>query len=138
VTRRKEHRCKGQNKDDVVPRTSKGRTLGRRHQPKPERKNSIRNRGLRQQLRSKREFNKTLRKTLGLDFVKETAGMSSRLRKVKNWILWRGRPPPKRKKILLAAVVPGQFADTINILKKAAAEPIQHCTKVKYALFYAV
>jgi hypothetical protein len=47
-----------------TPRTSKRRTFGRRHRPKPECNNGIRNRSPRQQLQSKREFNKTLRKNL--------------------------------------------------------------------------
>jgi hypothetical protein len=81
------------------------KTIGRRRQLKPEHKNGIRNRGLSQLLQSKREFNKTSRKTLGLEFVKQAVGMSSRLRKVRNWTLWRVRPPSKRKKNLLAALV---------------------------------
>jgi hypothetical protein len=30
--------------------------------------------------------------------VKRATGMSSALRKMRNWTLWRGRPPPKHKK----------------------------------------
>jgi G:T/U-mismatch repair DNA glycosylase len=62
VARRKGHSLQGQGKDKVSPRTLKSGTSGWRHQPKPEQKNGIRNRGLRQQLRGKRVFNKTLRR----------------------------------------------------------------------------
>jgi hypothetical protein len=93
--------CKGQGKDDVAPRTSKRQTFGRRHQPKPEHKNGIRNRGLRQQLQSKREFTKIYRKTMGLEIVRRIVGPSVRLQKIRNWMLRRGRPPPKWKKKLL-------------------------------------
>jgi hypothetical protein len=37
--------------------------------------------------------------------VKQAAGMSSGLQKVRDWTMWRGRPPPKWKKHLLAALV---------------------------------
>lgn len=71
VARRKVHVIrKNQTRDKARQGTSRGRTFGRRHQPKPEHKNGTRNKGLRPQLRSKREFNKTLRETLGLEFVK--------------------------------------------------------------------
>jgi hypothetical protein len=39
-----------------------------------------------------------LKKTLDLEFVKRARGMSSGLWKIRKWTLWRGRPPPKRKK----------------------------------------
>jgi hypothetical protein len=81
--------------------SSKRRTFGRRHQPKPKRINGIRNRGLRQQLRSKREFTKTLRKILALEFRKRSVRSTVELRKIKNWMLWRSRPPPKKKETLL-------------------------------------
>jgi hypothetical protein len=96
VAQHKGHRLQGQSKDDVLPRTSKRRTLGRRYQQKLECKNGIRNRGLRQELQSKKEFNKTLRETLELEIVKRA--MSSRLRKIKNWTLWRGRAPSEMEK----------------------------------------
>jgi hypothetical protein len=43
---------------------------------------------------------KTLEKTLQLEFIKTACRMSSGFRKMKNWTLWRGRPPPKWEKIL--------------------------------------
>jgi hypothetical protein len=39
-------------------------------------------------------------KTFGLDFMKQVARMSSGLLKIRIWRVWRGRPPPKRKKKL--------------------------------------
>jgi hypothetical protein len=80
-------------------------------------KNGIRNRGLRQQLRSETRI-KDLRtrwqlrlkseskssefdrKASRLEFVKRANGMSNGFRKIRKWMLWRGRPPPKRKKNL--------------------------------------
>jgi hypothetical protein len=44
--------------------------------------------------------NEIVRKSIGLEFKKRTTGMSNGLQKVKDWALWRGRPPPKRKKKL--------------------------------------
>jgi hypothetical protein len=48
--------------------------------------------------------NEIYRKTIGLEVVKRAVGISSRLRKVRNWALWRGRPPPKWEKNLQAAL----------------------------------
>jgi hypothetical protein len=36
----------------------------------------------------------------GGKIAKQVAGTSCRLRRVRKWSLWRGRPPPKRKKML--------------------------------------
>jgi hypothetical protein len=41
---------------------------------------------------------KTLKKTLELEFVKRANGMPSRFRKIRKWTLWRGRPPPNKKR----------------------------------------
>jgi hypothetical protein len=74
----------GQGKNKVLLRTSKRQMFRRKCQSKPEHKNGIGNQGQRQQLQSKREFNKTLRKTLGWEFVKRGARMSSGLREIRN------------------------------------------------------
>jgi hypothetical protein len=88
MARRKVHVVRKNQRGDKAGRgTWKRQTFGRRYKPKPKRKHGINNRGLRQQLRSKKEFNKTLRETLGLDFVMRAAGMSSGLRKVRVWTL---------------------------------------------------
>jgi hypothetical protein len=62
--------------------------------------NSIGGQSRRQQLRlgSMGIANEIFGKSIGLEFVKRANGMSNRLRKVKDWVLWRGRPPPKRLK----------------------------------------
>jgi hypothetical protein len=93
------HGRQGPGKDDAVRGTPKGRTLERRRRARPEGNNDIRNRGLKQQLRlgSKKEFNKAVRQTLGLEVLKRVAGISIGLWEVSNWTLWRGRPPPTRK-----------------------------------------
>jgi hypothetical protein len=96
VARRKEHVVrKNQTRNNVARGAPRGRTFGRRRQPKPERKNWIRYRGLRQQLRSKKEFSQTLRETPRRKFVKRIVGSSAGLRKIRDWTLWRGRPPLK-------------------------------------------
>jgi hypothetical protein len=41
---------------------------------------------------------KILKMALELEFVKRAPGISIGLRQMRNWTLWRGRPPPKRKK----------------------------------------
>jgi hypothetical protein len=59
-------------------------------------------------------------KAFGLEFVKQGAGMSSGLLQIRNWRVWRNRPPPKRKKNLIAAlaeyvgalVILGNYAPT--------------------------
>jgi hypothetical protein len=43
---------------------------------------------------------KTLQKTFRLQIVKRAKEVSSGLRRMRKWILWRGRPPPKCKKKL--------------------------------------
>jgi hypothetical protein len=48
--------------------------------------------------RKQGNVNKTLRKNIGLEFVKRATGMSSGLQKMRNWTLWRGQPILKRKK----------------------------------------
>jgi hypothetical protein len=45
---------------------------------------AIKNPGTRKQLRCKREFNKTLKKTLGLEIRKPAFGISSGLRTIKD------------------------------------------------------
>jgi hypothetical protein len=41
---------------------------------------------------TQRGFNKTLKKTVWLEIGKRAAEISSRLRTIKDWALWRGRP----------------------------------------------
>jgi hypothetical protein len=82
----------------MVRGTVTGQTFGRKRQPKRERINRSKNREPRQQPQSKREFNKTLRNTPGLEIRKRAAKISNVLQKNKDWTLWRGLPTPKQKK----------------------------------------
>jgi hypothetical protein len=54
----------------------------------------------RQQLRlgNERTTSMTYRKAIRLEIVKRASRISSVFRKTQKWTLWRGRPPPKRKK----------------------------------------
>jgi hypothetical protein len=54
----------------------------------------------RQQLRLGNEKTTSMiyRKAIRLEIVKRTLRISSVVRKIRKWTLWRGRPPPKRKK----------------------------------------
>jgi hypothetical protein len=102
---RKGHGGHRPGKDIVVQETPKGRTFRKRRRAQQKCTNGTRDRGLRGQLRlgSKRALNKTVRQTLGLEVVKRIVGISIGLREVSDWTLWRGRPPPKRRKRLLEA-----------------------------------
>jgi hypothetical protein len=40
------------------------------------------------------------RKTIGLEIMNRAVGISSELRRIRNWTLWSGWPPPKWKKKL--------------------------------------
>jgi hypothetical protein len=77
--------------------------------------NYIRDRGQKQQLRGSRKIedirgklllhfgnkkatNGIYWKTSGLEILKRAVGIYSGLRRKKEWTLWRGRTPPKRKK----------------------------------------
>jgi hypothetical protein len=43
------------------------------------------------------------------EVAKQVVGTSSGLRKIRKWILWRGRPPPKRKKKRQIQEQPGMW-----------------------------
>jgi hypothetical protein len=80
ITRSAGHRCEGWNKDDVMPRCLKRGTFGRRL------------------WKGTGNFDMNFTKTARLEITKwmviSTAGLRTRM----DWTLWRGRPPPKRKK----------------------------------------
>jgi hypothetical protein len=52
------------------------------------------------QLRSKREFNKTLKKALRLEIGKRAVRIFSGLRTIKNWTLWRVYHPVPRSRMV--------------------------------------
>jgi hypothetical protein len=64
--------------------------------------NGTRNRDFKEQLRleNERTTSGIYRTTIGLKIVKRAVRISSGMRKVTDWTLWRGRAPPKRKKKL--------------------------------------
>jgi hypothetical protein len=41
---------------------------------------------------------KIFKKTVEREIAKKTAGSPAGLHNIEHWTLWRGRPPPKRKK----------------------------------------
>jgi hypothetical protein len=99
VTRHKGNIGKNWTGDNVVHGTPKRWTFRKRHQLKPERKMEIRYQGPRQQLQSNREFTKIYRKTNGLQIAKRIAKSTVGLQTIKDWTLWKGRSPLKRKDV---------------------------------------
>jgi hypothetical protein len=104
VARRKENLIrKNLTKDNMVRRAPERRTFGRKYQPTQKDKNGLRSRRLTHHLRNWREYDKTFmknyEKVTGVGIAKQIAGSPVTLQKNKNWTLWRGRPPPKRKKV---------------------------------------
>jgi hypothetical protein len=97
-----QRRRKYRTRDKVARGTSKGRTFGKRRRAQPECNNGVRNRDLKERLRlgSRRTFGRIFRKTVELEIAKQTVGTSIGLQKMSDRILWRSRPPPKRKKRL--------------------------------------
>jgi hypothetical protein len=71
----------------------------KRRRKGPECNGGIKDRSARLQLRLRKErtSGRILRRTVELEIEKRIVGSSSRLRKVSDWTLWRGRPLPKRK-----------------------------------------
>jgi hypothetical protein len=117
IARCAEHGRKGRNKEIVIERNHI-----RRREPKNERSKGTRSRDVEELLHQRKRRNtaksiggrnrrlqprlETMRnssndvfgKTNGLGFGKRAAGSPIALRKIEKWTLWRGRPPPKRKK----------------------------------------
>lgn len=77
-------------------------TFGRRLPVDPKGSKHLKNPGTRRPLCRKieNEADELVRKAFGLQFWKRAAGSSVGLRRMKNWTLWRGWLPPKRKKRL--------------------------------------
>jgi hypothetical protein len=98
-------RLNNQTRNKLARGIRKGRTLRRRQLMRQEGTNGTKNRDLEEQLRlgSERRTSGSYRKNFGLQIMKR-AVISSGLRKISNWALWRGRPPPQRKGNLLAAL----------------------------------
>jgi hypothetical protein len=121
VVRCKENAIRnGCNRPSVVEEIRSGQTFGRRRRPKLECSKGIKSRDVEEPLHprkgknpvnsmrewsgreqprlEKKEPNRTYRKTTGLEIEKRIVGSHISLRQDKDWTLWRGRPPPKRKK----------------------------------------
>jgi hypothetical protein len=77
-------------------------TFRKRHHTKQTGSHSIRNRGFKEQLHlgSKKVSGRIFRKMIRLGITKQIARSSVRMRKMRDWTLWRGLPPPKGKKRL--------------------------------------
>jgi hypothetical protein len=84
VARHKENCWKDHTRDKVMLGTSKGWTLER---------DNWRNYNLIRGTRTE-----PYRKMTGLEIAKQIVGSADSLRPDKDWTLWRGRPPQKRKK----------------------------------------
>jgi hypothetical protein len=87
---------------DKICKSVLKRTLRMRQLMRLEGTNGTRNRDFKEPLRlgNKRTTSGIYRKTIGLEIVKRAVRISSGMRKVTDWTLWRGQPPPKRKKKL--------------------------------------
>jgi hypothetical protein len=87
-------------KEDTAPRTPKGSTSRMRRWKSPGCKNGIRNRDFEDQLRlgSGGMLKKVLYEIVSVKIAKQVSGSYVASRKIKDWTLWRGRPPPKRLK----------------------------------------
>jgi hypothetical protein len=93
-------RRKTQTRIKFARASCKGRTLGKRQLMCLEGTNGTRNRDFKEQLRlgNERTTSVIYRKTIMLEIVKRAVRISSRMRKVTDWTLWRGQPPPKTKR----------------------------------------
>jgi hypothetical protein len=99
-------RRKNQTRNTFARGTRKGRTRAKRQLMRQEGTNLTRNRDFEAQLwlGCERTSSGSYRKTIGLEIVKRSVGVSSGWRKIRNWTLWKSRPPPKRKKKLVALI----------------------------------
>jgi hypothetical protein len=113
--RREKFVRKDRTRNQAEQETQKRRKEGERLWKVPECTSGIRDRGLRQQVRRRMRIRDLCcrrppylrnegttsgiyRRAIVLEIAKQVVGTSNVLRKIRKWILWRGRPPPKRKK----------------------------------------
>jgi hypothetical protein len=75
---------------------------------KPKGSHGIKSRDVKEQLRLRGErlSGRIFRKTIGLEIAKRIARSSARMRKMRDWTLWRDRSPLKRKMKSLADCAP--------------------------------
>jgi hypothetical protein len=110
VTRCAGQKRKVQNKDDVSPKSLKECTYEKRLWRSPESKKGTSSRDIEELLhlrkgRTTTNINESMgnsievfRNIIGLQLGKLVDGSSVVLYNIKNWTLWRVRPPPKRKR----------------------------------------
>jgi hypothetical protein len=97
VARRRRHIVgNNQTRKNVAGGTLRSRRL----QAQPEGNTGTKDEHTRRRLhpRNERTASQTLRKTLRLNIRQQAIKIPSRSQ-IKNWTLWRGRPPPKRRKV---------------------------------------
>jgi hypothetical protein len=88
---------KNQTRNNVARWAQRGQTFGRRRWVDPEGSTGVRRLHLKiERTADGRIFGKTYR----LETAKRIAGSSVGLQKMRDWTLWRGRQPQKRKKRL--------------------------------------
>jgi hypothetical protein len=95
------------NQVNVGQEIKKRQKDGKRLRKRPECNSGLRNAFLSQQLRDpdtcrqlRLRIKKTSNEIFGEKIAKRVVGISCRLQRIKKRTLWRGRPPPKRKKRL--------------------------------------
>jgi hypothetical protein len=81
--------------------------FGKKCQSKPESIKGIRIQDLKNQLylRSERTSGRIFKKTIRLEIAKRMTKSSFRIQEIRQWTLWKGWPPLKQKKSLLAALM---------------------------------
>jgi hypothetical protein len=91
---------KGWTGNNVARGPSREWTHGKRRRVDPEGSTGIKDPGTRRQLhlRNEKIAGQIFGKTFRLENAKRIARSTVGLRTNKDWTLWRGRPPPKRKK----------------------------------------
>jgi hypothetical protein len=96
---------KNQTRNNFARGAQRGQTFGEGRRMDPESSTGVKDSSIRRRLHLKIERTADGRifgKTYRLEIAKRVAGSSVGLQKIRNWTSWRGRPPPKRKKNLLA------------------------------------
>jgi hypothetical protein len=99
-------RGRGHGQDNMGHETQKRRKDGKRLWKRPECNKGLKDLGLRQQLQDpdtrqlRLRIEMTSNDIFGETTAKRVVVTSRGLRRTRKWILWRGRPPPKRKKKL--------------------------------------
>jgi hypothetical protein len=135
----------------VQQEACKGHAFGERHRTKPTDSQDVQNRDVKEQLRlrGKRTPSRICGKKIRLDIGKRIARSSVTTwkmwnwisyrspppleRKIKEWTLWRGRPPPKRKKPTSAVGV--RRAGTVGAPATVREEEKENLGKRKTAIY---